>query len=74
MNARSRDYCCNGKELSITYSESVYVAVVIQHSMRMRHTAIYGLYGSTLFFQIISQTSRFSKKKKVTKHGFFPCL
>jgi len=54
MNARSRDCCCNGKALSITYSESVYVALVIQHLMRVRHTVIYGLYGSTLFSQIIS--------------------
>jgi hypothetical protein len=27
--ARSRDRCCNGKAISITYSESVFVALVI---------------------------------------------
>ena len=31
-----RDYCCRGKALSITYSECVFVALVTQHSKRMR--------------------------------------
>ena len=41
--------------MSITYSESVFVALVTQHAMHMRHIVICGLYGSTRFFHIISK-------------------
>ena len=34
--ARSCNHCCSGKEMIIIYSESVFVALVIQHVMRMR--------------------------------------
>jgi hypothetical protein len=34
--ARSRNHCCRGKAISITYCECVSVAVVIQHAKRMR--------------------------------------
>jgi hypothetical protein len=29
IEARSRNHCCNGKALRITYSESMFVALVI---------------------------------------------
>jgi hypothetical protein len=35
---------------NITYSGCVFVAVVIQHAMRMCHIAICGLPGCTVFF------------------------
>jgi hypothetical protein len=38
------------------------VALLIQHATRMRHIAIWGLSGSTSFFDIISATARFSGK------------
>ena len=34
--ARSRNHCCSGKAISITYSECVSVALVTQRATRMR--------------------------------------
>jgi len=48
--------------MSITYSESVFVALGIQHAMRMRYIVVSGMPGSTIFFHIISQRARFKKK------------
>jgi hypothetical protein len=43
----------SGKEISITYSECVLVALVIQHAMCMHRIVICGLYGSTIYLNII---------------------
>jgi hypothetical protein len=45
--------CC-GKTRIVTCSECVFVALVIQHSKRMRRIVIRGLSGSSTFFHIIS--------------------
>ena len=42
------------KQLSITQSVCVFVALAIQHAMRMRLIVICGLPRSTIFFRIIS--------------------
>ena len=51
--ARSRNHCCSAKAINITY-ECVFVALVTQHAMRMRHIVICALHRSTIFFHIIS--------------------
>jgi len=35
IEARSCNHCCSGKAVSITYSENVFVALVIQHAVRI---------------------------------------
>jgi len=53
IEAHSFNRCCNGETIGITYSEFVYIALSIQHAMRMCHIVIYGLPGSTVFLHII---------------------
>jgi hypothetical protein len=40
--------------MSITQPEFVFVALGIQHAMRMRHIAICGLARSTIFFHTVT--------------------
>jgi len=47
----------------VTYSEYVFVALGIQHAMRMRRVVTYGLPGSTIFLTLLKKTARFSKEK-----------
>jgi len=55
--ARSWNRCCCGKAISITYSECVFLALGMQHAMRMRRIVIYGLSCSTIFFHVNSKTA-----------------
>jgi hypothetical protein len=52
--AVSCNHCGIGKAKIITYSECVFVALVIQHAMRMRHIINCGLPVSTILFIITS--------------------
>jgi len=57
----SCNHWCSEKAISITYCGYVFVALGIQLVMRMGHI-ICDLSGSAVFFRIISQKARFSKK------------
>jgi hypothetical protein len=37
MQERSRNHCCYGKAITVTYTECVSVALINQHAKRMRH-------------------------------------
>jgi len=40
LEARSCNNCCSGKAISITYCECVFVALDVQHAIRM-HQIVY---------------------------------
>ena len=46
----------------------IIIIIIIQYAMLMQHTVISGLSGSTLFFYLISQTTRFKQTKKKSEH------
>jgi hypothetical protein len=49
LSARSRNHCCRGKAMGITYFKYVPVALGIQHAKRIR-----GLSSSTIFLHFTS--------------------
>jgi len=55
--ARLCNRCYSGNAISITYSECVSIALVIQLAISMCHIVICGLSDSAIFFHIISYTA-----------------
>jgi hypothetical protein len=54
VKERSCTHCCSRKAVTITQPVCVFVALGIQHAMRMRHIVLCGLPRSTTSFHIIS--------------------
>ena len=57
--------------MSITYSECEFVALVIQHAIRVRRIVISSLSGSTVFFHILINCLILEKKLLSIKCMFF---
>ena len=57
-------YCCRRLSISITYSECVFVALVIQHTKRARFIMLSSVACLAIprFFHIISNGTNFEKK------------
>ena len=67
----SNNHCCHQKAISITYSECVPVALVIQHAKHMRHPVFCGLSCSTIFLHYLINITIFGKKLLNVKMGIF---
>jgi len=68
-------YSCNhwgsGKTVTVTYSESLFVALIIQHALHMRNNVICDLPNSSRFFHFISQIYHDIREKLSDKICFF---
>jgi hypothetical protein len=65
MTVRSHTciYCCSIKAIHFAYSKCLSVALVIHYEIYMRHIILSSVTClTTVFFHIISQTARFSKR------------
>jgi hypothetical protein len=58
----SRSHCCRGKAISITYSECVFVTLVIQHAMRMRRIILWPVWLYHIFTQYLINGTILGKK------------
>ena len=62
---RSRNHCCRGKSKIITYSDRVFVAFIIQNTMRMRRTILSPVWLYNIFHTI---NGKIFEKKKIYKY------
>jgi hypothetical protein len=69
IEARSRNHCCCGKAISITYSECVFIlALVIQHAKRMRRIILSSVAFLALSYFSTLYHKRHDFRKNVIEH------
>ena len=74
IQARSCNHCCSGQAIIITFFESVFLALGIQHANIMYHIVICGLYRSTIFFTLSHKQHDCQKKSYWTLRCVFSFL
>jgi hypothetical protein len=74
ITIRSCNHYCSGKAVIVTYSECVFLALGIQHAMRMRRVVICGQPGTTVFFHIILINSTIFEEKVMEYNVCFDFL
>jgi hypothetical protein len=74
IEVRSCNHCCCGKGISVTQSECVFVALVMQHVMRMFHIAMSPVLLYSIFPHFLIKGTVFEKKTLLNVNVCFDFL